>query len=387
MFGFKKENAKSKKFLNEADFQAENIPIHTMSRDLELFRQAGEQGGNDLPEDSPPPELILRSPAEQTGNSPFLPDENVPQLPTAPVPRPKIESFVRAVSTPLSEKEYAPTPEQEIIDVAEKPVPNNNERKKFMFIFIIILLIMLVSAGGYYFWSTRSASRTEKVTLPEVVNEKKVETPEKPESPATESPKFSNTERNYFMVDLGDASSASFRPMVQNYFNEISNSKISFPVEFTIIDTGNSPIDFKTFAAKVGIKFSPKLLSALNDDFSFYIYNDQGNQGVGLAMSVKEELDPEEKLLREEINLPMELGSIFPASQYVETRNGPFLTGEHDSIKWGKVGIRFRNLDAQGKLSVDYALINTGKDMLFIGTTKNTLRSMIDSVNSGVSGR
>lgn len=390
MFGFKKEKTESKTFLNEADFQAENIPIHTMSRDVESFQQPGEKGRNDLPENSPLPEVKIKSPVKQTGSNPFLTDKEQLQISGAPAPRPKIESFVRTISTPLPKKEYAPAPAREMTDSPEDSARNNDQKKKIVLILIIALLIISFSAVGYYFWSTRNNSQTqpEKAPPQETTDSQNSATDEKPVSaaPADSSPeKFSGTERNYLMLDLESASDTSFKQMVQNYFSEISNSKISFPVEFTLIDTGNTPVGFKTFAQKVGIKFSPELMSALNDDFSFYIYSDQGNPGVGLALSVNGQLNPEEILLREETNLASELESIFPVSQYALAKNGRFSTGEYDSAKWGKVGIRFQNIISPESLSTDYTFINTGKDMLFIGTTKNTLRSIVDSVNPGVS--
>jgi hypothetical protein len=391
MFGFKKEKAESKKFLNESDFQAENIPIHTMARDLESFNQPEAQSENDLQENAPLPEIKIKSPAEQAGASPFLPNRELLETPGTPVPKPKIESFVKTISTPLPEKEDAPAPAREIMDIPEGSEQANDQKKKIVFISMIVLLIIFFSAGGYYYWSTRNGSRVqpENTSPQETAVSQKPAIDEKTGNVAPVNPapaKFSKTERNYFMLDLGDTSNASFKQLVQNYFNEISNSKIYFPVEFTLIDTGNTPVDFKTFAQKVGIKFSPELVSSLNDDFNFYIYNDYGNPGVGLALSVKGQMNPEEILLREETNLASELGPIFPVPQYVEVRNSPFSTGEYDSAKWGKVGIRFRNLTAPENLSVDYAFVNTGKDMLFIGTTKNTLRAIVDNVNMGVSG-
>lgn len=402
MFGLKKEKAESKNFLNEADFQAENIPIHTMARDLESFSQMEEPSVNSLPEpeETPAPEIEIKRPVEQAGASPFLPNREVSEAPSAPAPRPKIESFVKPISTSfLPEKETAmPEPVQEIMADSEIPAQeevagqDNDQKKKIVLILIIVLLIIFFSAGGYYYWSTRSASQVQPENPPvqETENNQKPATNEKQAPAVSDNPapaKFSQTERNYFMLDLGDASNASFKQMVQNYFNEISDSKISFPVEFTIIDTGNSPVDFRTFMRQVGIKFSPELMSALNDNFIFYIYNDQGSPGVGLALSVKGQLNPEEILLREEANLAMELQPLFPVSQSTIVQKGIFSTGEYDSARWGKIGIRFQNITNPGSLSVDYSFVNIGKDMLFIGTTKNTLRAIVDNINPGIGGR
>jgi hypothetical protein len=446
MFGLGNKNKSLKKFLNENDFQAENIPIHTMLRDLESEKNAPkEEGQPEIPQDfetssapepqppappasspnrgepaSPelqpaPPSLGKRGetvpvpatlePADRRASSPFLSADLISDI-TKNEPKPRVENvtqnapelvadvspaqqaqqfFSGKPANPGGKKELFINAGEEMPGVpkAEQKATPGNLAKKLVLILLPVLLLVSALAGGYYFWISKKKSETKNNVPQEIVSEKQPELPTENknyEPPIIASSKFSSTERNFFMIDLSSGSASAFRSLANNYFEEIKVLGIAYPVEFTVIDPGNSTVSFRTFAEKLGLKFSLELLSALEPNFNLYIYNDRGEPGIGLSVKVKSGTTPEEILLKEESNLPGELAPIFPMEEYSIQKGAPFSTGEYDSARWGKVAIRYYNIPAAKNLSVDYSFHNAGEETLFIGTTKNTLRAIIENI-------
>jgi len=388
MFGFFSKKGETTKTSGATDSQAENIPIHTMARDLESLNLPDKGGVRDFSENTSGSAQKARfnGPSDLQRNSPFLNRPAVSGLPTPPAPKPKLESFAQPVTNTLSKESFEYNPKPTDSDTIIGDAPAKDGTKKLIVILIIILLITATAAGGYYFWSTRKSAPEGNAIVQEIINED--DSGEDEESFEDQPPPiFSATEKNYFMLDLGNSSLESFRGMIGSYHEKITASKISYPVEFTIINTENSPISFQTFVQALNIKFSPEMMSAIEDNFNLYIYDDQGNPGVGLAVRVREGMNPEEILLKEEADLPSEFEPLFPVSQYTIEKNKSFSTSEYDSPRWGRVGIRFQNIISPEDLSVDYSFVNNGEDMLFMGTTKATIRAIIENSKPAITAQ
>jgi hypothetical protein len=372
MFGLFSKKDETEKLLRGRDPQAENIPIHTMGRDLESTLHPKKESANEPLKDSPQSasRINLNSLTDQQKTSPFLDKEK-----SAIIAPPK------PIVTPVTKSLIPPVPQTAL----KPPVPdgkNSRDLKKLILTLIIILIITIALVGGYYFWRTRNnvqkiepvAQENPTEEQPEIVPEGEIKNTE--ESPLS---KFVTGELNYLVFDSSDTSPEAMKETLKSYVQEVQASGVNGAIEFKVIDAEKNPVSFPTFLGEMGIKFSPGLASSLDTSFSLYVYNDQGNPGVGLAITTKKDSNLKNILMKEERNLPRELAPLFPVTQYTLEKNKSFTTSEFDSTLWGKVGIRYLNIISPEDLSVDYALIDTGTKKLLLGTTKRTIRSIIES--------
>ncbi|HEX7586279.1 MAG TPA: hypothetical protein VF390_01455 [Patescibacteria group bacterium] len=406
MFGFFSKKGETKKLLHSGDPQAENIFIHSMARDLESGARSEKDPAKDTePESTPPASRInLANLTVQQKTSPFLNKRPMSET-IAPVPnQPKVEIVNNPSISPASQtRDFAPPrptsntdrpvfekvspknifskTKEPKFDLADVQKPGGRNIKKLVLTLSIILIATIILAGTYYFWSTRKISRDAEQVAGEAPTAEKTETIPGQDIASNAEPavsKFSTSGPNYLEVDINDSSPEAMKKTLKNYVQEVQASKISDAPEFKLVTLEKSPISLSTFLEKMKITFSPELASSLEDDFSLYIYNDQDGPGVGLAMTIKKDIELEEILLKEEKKFPDELKALFPVEQYTLGGDKPFSTAEYDSSLWGKIGIRYINITSPENLSLDYAIVNTGTARLLIATTKETLRSAIE---------
>lgn len=428
MFGFFSKKDKTTELLRGNDPQAENIFIHTMDRDLredvapeKEIADEKEEANREI--SRPVSRININNLTDQQKSSPFLNKNTMPGPFQSPADKPTTETgqkspinihstafritpqdFSNSESVlPASEPKTqasssktipVPLPPKNVFGTKnQKPVtdgvesPDKKTFKKLVLILSVILIAMLISAGTYYFWSTRK--NTGISAEPPV--EKTSENPPAEEIPPVEEPgpsKFSTAGLNYLEIDVNDPSPEAAKEALKSYAQEVKASGITSALEFKAVTLEKSPISLATFLTKMKLTLSPELISSLEDNFSLYIYNDQGNPGIGLTIPVKKTVTLDDVMLREEKNLPIELQSLFPVEQYTLEKNRSFSTSEFDSSLWGKLGIRYLNIVSPENLSIDYILLNeNGATKLLIGTTKMTLRSIIESQRPSLSGQ
>lgn len=412
MFGFFSKKDETKNLLHGSDSQAENIFIHTMARDLESeVRSEKTPAKETAPESAPLASRInLGNLTVQQQTSPFLnkqpaanhifpvPNQSKVEIvnkppvpPVSPIrafmpPRPT-SNHAQPIPERASPKNILPEIKEAETDLAKAPKPEGRDFKRLILILSIILIATTILAGTYYFWNTRKSSRdtgpiTEKPTTTENVENIPEQNVVNNEEPAIS--KFSTSGPNYLEVDINDPSPEAMKETLKSYVQEVQASGIKDALEFKVVTLEKSPVSLPTFFEKMKITFSPELASSLEDDFSLYIYNDQGGPGVGLALTIKKGLELEEILLKEEKKLPDELKNIFPVEQYVLEGNKSFSTSEYDSSLWGKIGVRYLNITSPENLSLDYAIINTGTEKFLLATTKETLRSVVEEQKATV---
>ncbi|MFA6383669.1 MAG: hypothetical protein WCX17_04600 [Parcubacteria group bacterium] len=356
---------------NIDDQDIEHLPVHTMLKDLEFVdnpsaAKAEEELENVSIKKSVPPANLTVS----QKSSPFL--NPVPAAENRPAPQ-------------ETEITHDWTNRMDRIDIsAQTPIPLKQEHsskklsmKPFIIIFSV-LLVFIIAGGGYYFWSTRQQKAPDVVidNTPEVVAPEPVPVPA-PIPPVV----FSTDTSNYLSIDLTNTNKSALKETLLSYVDKVYTAKTVSPVEFVIVDQQNNPITFQDFSAKLEMTFSPALTASLGSTFSLFIYNDASVTRLGLAMDFKEQTDSKNTsklqtdrknlLSLEEKDLTKELSPIFIPGNYT------LAPKIFSSSKYNGLDIRFLNIISPEDLSVDYAIF---KDKLLIGTTKMTIRAIIDKI-------
>lgn len=340
--------------------------IHTMKMDLTgVTSQA-------LPER---PTSVIEDNINQK-SSPFF--NNLPEQPVAAAP---IEKAAPVFSAPVS---HTPIVRSEGMPVSINPTNSfpgqrsinqketlrfttDSEKtttawKKIITTAFLLSLFLAIGFGGYYIWSNQLIDFSQ-IPLPSFLS--KNELSEKPLPLSAKTP-------NYFNIDIEKADKNELKKLVEKYSQEMIASNVTSPVEFRVSDLNNNPVTFATFSQKMGLSLSPQVVTALDKDFSLFIYNDIGKVRLGLALATSDGEKLRALLIQEEPQLPTELQNIFLA-QYSITQ-GAFKTSAYKGI-----ATRYINMTSSEELSIDYTL---SSNQLIIGTSKMTLRSIIDYMNT-----
>lgn len=187
-----------------------------------------------------------------------------------------------------------------------------------------------------------------------------------------EKPKltFSETNPNYLRLESPDLDSEKTKAILKQYLDTTSKESYSAPVEFIITDAQNKALSFKAFSNLLGLKFSPALMALLGENFSLYIYNDIAAPKLSIAIESRDDINLAKVMLSEEKNLADEISPLFFTSEYRAEK--AFAGSEYGGAK-----VRYQNIISPDMLSVDYTVY---KNKLIIGTTKLTLRSIIDKI-------
>jgi hypothetical protein len=119
-------------------------------------------------------------------------------------------------------------------------------------------------------------------------------------------------------------------------------------------------------------------MSSLADNFSLYIYNDQGNIRLGLAVDSKNDVSTKARMFNEEPNLVSEISPLFLDTSFTAPKAVSF-----NSSNYANTQIYYLNLATMQNqpLSIDYTIFNK---KLIIGTSKMTLRSILDKAATPV---
>ena len=365
---FQKQTSKDTNPKN--DFHPKDIPIHTMKKDLENLKNLSVSEKNVSPIESGSIK-ITKNFIPKEKDSPFLKQENWN----------KKEVWDRKEKQEEKKKEIIPKPpvkmsqKENESNKKEKREEKKSEKEKVIVAIIIILVFLAIGLGGYYFWKTRMrknvAVPSESLSQnPE--QSQKQSPPSAPVKQAQNKNSFLTNEINYLSLDAENSDQASLKKTLQGYVDKVSQSGITSPIEFVVTDSQNNPIGFQTFAKKLGLTLPPNILAQLKTNFSLYIYNDNGATRLGLAIPSKNSNQLKTDLLAEEKKLPRDLQSLFLSVKY--TLDGiSFKDGNYKGV-----AIRYCNIVSPEILSIDYAFY---QDKFLIGTTKRTIRVIMDSIN------
>jgi hypothetical protein len=278
-------------------------------------------------------------------------------------------------STPQSSANF---PEKSILTSKNIPPQELASGKKenpltnIIFVTIIVIIILSIGVGGYYFFITRSG-QVEQQAAP-IIEEPVAQIPVVEEPVVITAPieKYSSLKPNYLPIDIAKAKDTDITKSLMDIVPELGVSASETPLEFLVVDINNNPITFSIFSSALKLNLSPATLSALSENFSIYYYKDGSSVKLGLSIDIKDPIGLKTSLQKEESNLPSKLLPLFLGAT-PEIKNGKF----KDSI-YNNAAIRYLNLNSQNTLSVDYAV---GDKQLAIGTSKDTLRKIIDKLS------
>jgi len=365
VFGKQNETNIQHQDLSQAsDLKIENIPIHTMAKDIQEIEHPTAK--INVSEESPARIVANQNLTEKQKSSPFF-------NPAAPVAtaQPQQTSARSAVN---------PIPDQKIEQIQKEKftqtkIDNPLNKGRLITIAITIFIILIVGAGVYYFLATRQKGEEQIVISPEPAPEPTPEPAPEPTPTPTPEPKndFTADKPNYLSIDFENSDTAAVKTAITGYVQKVQDSKITTPVEFLLVDAKNNPITFENFAKKFGLALSAKVVADLGSDFSLYIYSDQSDMRLGLSIASKNDTKLKTDLLNEEKALTEEIKPLFiPIDYKIEAKT-------FGASSYNGANIRYNNISGAANLSVDYAIVNK---QLLIGTTKMTLRSIIDKISA-----
>lgn len=254
---------------------------------------------------------------------------------------------------------------------------NTSNLGKSVAIIIIVLVILIGGAGAYYFIATKQ--KTSNITVTEPIVEPTPEPTPKPEpEPIVKpvpTPQFSTDKPNYLALNTSSATTAAatIKDTLNKYSQDVTTAAVTTPIEFIVVDSKNNPLTFTNFASLAGIALPAGILSDLDKNFSLFMFNDNANTRIGLAIDTKNASALKSLLAKEEPNLAKDLAPILLSSNYT-LANTAF-----GKSSYAGMDIKYQNIVSPEDLSIDYT-VNT-KQWL-IGTTKMTLRSIIDYMNN-----
>lgn len=312
----------------------ENMPIFTMKSDLENLSQSGVDLKDNSNFKQIHPKKTIKN-IEKKSSSPFL-----SQIPI--------------------EKNEKDIPQK------QQQIKKETKWEKIIIIGIICFSLLASGAGGYYYWISKQDSSNE------ITDKNTTETPKPIEEEAVS---FSIEKPNYLPIDVDLSNETDIKETLKKYVKKVSASKTLAPVEFIVTDLKNNPVSFALFSSKLGINFSQDLLSSLNSEekFSLFIYNDKENTRLGLAIDSKDDYKLKKSISQEEINIKNELEPLFLDVPYNSEIN------LFSSSSYNGTEIRYLNLISSNELTVDYTIF---QNKLIIGTTKTTLRSIMDYIKN-----
>ena len=276
-------------------------------------------------------------------------------------------------SNPFFEEKRGSAPVYIKENVENKP-GNGINFGKILIIVGVILLISLIAGGGYFFWlNTRQAVIVEAPPLPETpISEPVVEPTPIPElvPTAPEIPK-----PRYMNIDINNLTAIQIKEKITGLLQAILNSPSDTVIEYVVSDLNNNPIGFKSFSSKLGLAFSPAALADLSDQFSLYLYNDNGNAGLGLAVDIINDSKLKTDFKKEEPNLVKDLNPLLSLiGSTIINKKIVFAVASYKNID-----DNYFNIISKEKLSIDYGV---GYKKLIIGTTMMTFRKVVDSVET-----
>jgi hypothetical protein len=330
------------------DQKMENVMIHTMKKDLENINN---------------PEYFSNSVDKNERIEPATPTFSPGQPDTKQRTSPFLSQNIRKEDTirPISPPDNGP------VNVnTTPPTPHTpSSWGKLILLACVIFLLFAAAAGGYYFWMNKKSITVvpENIVTPPV------------------QPTLALDKPNYLNIDATGTENINLVSTIDKYVQEVNNEKPSTPVEFLVVDNQNNPIPFKDFALKSNISLPDGVTNLLKDNFSLFIYIDEGKPRIGLAVDSNDLIgaDLKKALTESEPDMISAMEPLYLTGP-VALNNDLFNTSYY-----GGAEIRFKNIESPEVLSLDYTIF---RDKLIIGTSKMTTRSIIDylTTNGKVNG-
>lgn len=231
----------------------------------------------------------------------------------------------------------------------------------------VLLMIVLLSGAGWYFFVLNKEIPSE----PPVASSGIDMNAGSGENLTVKQSPFSLDKPNYLSLNTETVSPLDVRKILSETADRIKAAGINVPVEFFVTDQNNNPLAFSRFAFLLDIGLDADLLALTQEIFSLYAYNDGGQVRFGLALDFKDKGRADILLAETESTLPYAFRALIVEPDITVAKKLVFRSAEYNQF-----AVRFANIDGNRNISLDYALHNS---RLFLGTSKNTLRALLDS--------
>lgn len=259
-------------------------------------------------------------------------------------------------------KEPAPVEKKEVIPQEAKP-SFSFERKKMTIFALIGLGVLIIGVLVWYFLkdTPKELAPSEEVVIPDTVLP--------PAETSVAFLPFVPDAPNYLSLDIETVTAQSLSVIVSGAGAKIVEASMKQPVEFLLTDKNNNPLAFSRFAYLMNIDFSEETLASFGESFSLFLYNDAGIVKTGLVLTFADPSKSENVIKTKERSLPFSFRTVL-FQDFAVPREVVFRSGIYK-----EQAVRFVNIDTAKNISFDYAFY---KDRLFIGTSKDTLRAILD---------
>lgn len=271
--------------------------------------------------------------------------------------------------------------------------PGKNNQVLWMWV-IVVLTLVIIAGGVYYFFFQRNKMETEDLPLSSDIASN---VPEKVAEPVTQEPPFASDKPNYLSFNTETVSSEDIKKILSQAAFRIQAANMTQPIEFLVTDQNNNPLAFNRFAFLLKLDLALDVVALVNETFSLYVYNDASRARLGLILTFKDAPAAALALAKTETALPYAFQNLILEPDIIVAKTIPFrsstynprptaspnrgesLGGPASPSLGGSDGqefiVRFANVSADQNISFDYALDG---NQWFIGTSKNTLRAILD---------
>ena len=244
--------------------------------------------------------------------------------------------------------------------------PGKNNQALWLWV-IVILTLVIIAGGVLYFFFQRNQTETQEPSLsPDTV----LNVPKNTAAPVTQEPSYALDKPNYLSFNSETVSPEDIRKTLSQAALRMKTGNIIQPIEFLVTDQNNNPLAFNRFAFLLKLDLASDVAALVNETFSLYIYNDDSHARLGLILTFKDAPAAARALAKTETALPYAFRNLVLEPNISVSKIIPFR-----SSTYNQVAVRFANVNADQNISFDYALDG---NQWFIGTSKNTLRAILD---------
>ncbi len=318
-------------------------------------------------------------PLEKTSNpSPFLSEAPIQEL--YPSQESKEKAHQMQLEPPREPITFTNIPPE---NNASSNISDDNQKHKknkkigtATLITISILIIAIIAAPIFYYFAKKNNSE-ENISLEK--NEPTDEPDEKEIvaiTPVLE--KYSIQQPNYFKIDMSNSNPEQIRTALKDLLLDIEKTTNTTLLEFIITDSNNNPISFPIFAIAANITFSNEIKANFEEDFSFFVFNDNGDMRLGLSLTPKNEPLALDQLHSQESSLLSNLVPLYLSGEAVEIKSEDNFKSSH----YKNHEIRYINISKEKNISLDYT---SNKKNIILATSKETMRAIIDKISSNQS--
>ncbi len=272
-------------------------------------------------------------------------------------------------------------------DIAPKPksktLPPKKKSKSMHIIVIVLIVIFLLAAVGFGIFMLKSNNQVTDYPVDDVLIDKPIDIPtednvidieetfEDDVEDGSIKQMYSTDLPNYFSIDVESVTSEDdIKSELDTIAKNMQEQDIEGPVSFIVTDANNNPVSFHVFAMSANMDMAQDIITSLEEGFEIYAYNDGiGGIRFGFVIDAKDVDLLKTALLSSEATLPKSF-------DFILNNLGALATDIvfQDNI-YDTYSIRYYNLDEEKTYSVDYIVAN---EKLLIGTSKNTIREMVD---------